>query len=291
MNDHLVRILSKDGSLRAVAAATSDLTRTICQRQGTDPTAAVALGRLVTGTALMGALLKGKQRLALMIEGNGPLQRLHTETDADGHLCGSVKNPLAGLPPKENRFDVAGAIGKAGFLHVIKDLGLKDPYRGMVQLYTSEVAEDLAYYLTTSEQVPSTVGLGVNLGEDLDVTTAGGFMVQAMPGGDDTLLSRLEERLQQLPSVSTLMRDGKSPLQILEQIFEGIPFTVQTEIALEFRCNCSRQQVAGMLRSLDANEVRAMIEEDQGATVTCEFCKESYDFTIEELKALPQLKH
>ncbi len=291
MNDHLVRILSKDGSLRAVAAATSNLTRTICQRQGTDPTAAVALGRLVTGTALMGALLKGQQRLALMIEGNGPLQRLHTETDADGHVCGSVKNPLTGLPPKDDRFDVAGAIGAAGFLHVIKDLGLKEPYRGMVQLYTSEVAEDLAYYLTTSEQVPSTVGLGVNLDETLNITTAGGFLVQAMPGGDDALLATLEDRLQQLPSVSSLMRDGNSPLQILEQIFEGIPFTVQAETALEFRCNCSLTQVAGMLRQLSADEVRVMIEEDQGAEVTCEFCKETYTFTADELKALPQLKN
>ncbi|MDX9709201.1 MAG: Hsp33 family molecular chaperone HslO, partial [Trichloromonas sp.] len=163
MTDHLVRILSKDGSLRAVAAATTNLTESIRRRQGTDPTATVALGRLVAGAALMGALLKGDQRLALMIEGSGPLQRLHAETDAFGHVRGSIKNPIAGLPPKADRFDVAGAVGKAGFLHVVKDLGLKEPYRGMVQLYSSEIAEDLAYYLTTSEQVPSTVGLGVAL--------------------------------------------------------------------------------------------------------------------------------
>ena len=191
MRDHLVRILSKDGSLRAVAADTSELTRTICQMQGTDPTATVALGRLVTGAALMGALLKGAQRLALVVEGNGPLQRLHAETDAYGQVRGSVKNPLAELPPKADRFDVAGAIGQAGFLHVVKDLGLKEPYRGMVQLYTSEVAEDLAYYLTTSEQVPSTVGLGVNLDETLAIATAGGFLVQVMPGGDEALIEHL----------------------------------------------------------------------------------------------------
>lgn len=291
MNDHLVRILGNDGSLRAVAAVTSELTRAICRLQGTDPTASVALGRLVTGTALMGALLKGDQRLALMIEGSGPLQRLHAETDSAGHVRGSVKNPLAGLPPKADRFDVVGAIGKAGFLHVIKDLGLKEPYRGMVQLYTSEVAEDLAYYLTTSEQVPSTVGLGVNLDETLAVATAGGFLVQAMPGGDESLIPLLEERLRQLPPTTSLLSEGKSPLQILEQLFAGIPFTVQMETPLEFRCNCSLPQVTAMLRRLDPEEVRAMIEEDRGARITCEFCKQTYAFTADDLAALPQLKN
>jgi len=291
MNDHLVRILSKDGSLRAIAATTSELTRTICQRQGTDPTASVALGRLVTGTALMGALLKGDQRLALMIEGNGPLQRLHAETDAAGRVRGSVRNPLAGLPPKADRFDVAGAIGRAGFLHVIKDLGLKEPYRGMVQLYTSEVAEDLAYYLTTSEQVPSTVGLGINLDTDLAVATAGGFLVQAMPEADEALIPLLEERLHQLPPTTSLLNQGQSPLQILEQLFTDIPFDVQLETPLVFRCTCSLAQVASMLRSLEADEVRAMIEEDGGAKVTCEFCKQTYEFTSDDLAALPQLQN
>jgi len=291
MNDHLVRILSKDGSLRAVAAASSELARTICRRQGTDPTASVALGRVLTGTALLGALLKGNQRLALTIEGNGPLQRLHAETDAFGRVCGSVKYPLAGLPPKAGRFDVAGAIGKAGFLHVTKDLGLKEPYRGMVQLSTSEVAEDLAYYLTTSEQVPSTVGLGVILDDSLAVATAGGFMVQTMPGVDEALVPLLEQRLLQLAPVTNLLAEGRTPLQILEQLFEGIPFSVQAETVLEFRCNCSLQQVVAMLKGLDAEEVRAMIEEGQGAKVTCEFCKEVYAFSADQLKALPQLQN
>lgn len=290
-DDHLVRILSKDGSLRAVAASTTTLARTICRRQGTDPTASVALGRLVTGTALMGALLKGEQRLALTIEGNGPLQRLHAETDAFGRMCGSVKNPQAGLPPKADRFDVAGAIGAAGFLHVTKDLGLKEPYRSMVQLYTSEVAEDLAYYLTTSEQVPSTVGLGVDLDETFAVSAAGGFLVQAMPGGDEALIPRLEQHLKQLPPTTSMMRDGMTPLQVLEQIFRGIPFTQQTETALAFHCNCSRAQVLAMLRRLGADQLRALIEEDDGAEVTCEFCKETYQFSAEELGQLPQLKN
>jgi len=291
MTDHLVRILSKDGSLRAVAAATTNLTENIRRRQETDPTATVALGRLVSGAALMGALLKGDQRLALMIEGSGPLQRLHAETDADGHVRGSVKQPIAGLPPKADRFDVAGAVGKAGFLPVGKDLGLKEPYRGMVQLYSSEIAEDLAYYLTTSEQVPSTVGLGVALDRDFAVAAAGGFLVQAMPDGDPELLPLLEERLRRLPPIATLLRQGQSPLQVLEGLFRDIPFTVQLETPLEFRCTCNLAQVTAMLRALPADEVRTMIEEDQGATITCEFCKQHYSFTAEELSALPQLKN
>lgn len=291
MADHLIRILSNDGSLRAAAAATTTLVETIRRRQGTDPTASVALGRLVSGAALMGALLKGRQRLALMIEGNGPLRKLHAETDAYGHVRGSVKNPVAGLPPKDDRFDVAGAIGKAGFLHVVKDLGLKEPYRGMVQLHTSEVAEDLAYYLTISEQVPSTVGLGVSLDENLAIAAAGGFLVQAMPDSDAALIPLLEERLRQMSPVTTLLREGQSPLDILGGIFRDIPFTAQMETPLEFRCACDRRQIVALLGGLPANDLRAMLEEDRGASVTCEFCKATYTFTADELAALPPMKN
>ncbi len=286
MKDHLVRLLSKDGSLRAMAAVTTGLTETIRRKQGSDPTATVALGRLLSGTALMGSLLKGDQRLALMIEGNGPLQRLHAETDAYGHLRASLKNPVAGLPPRDGRFDVAGAIGRAGFLHVIKDLGLKDPYRGMVQLYTSEVAEDLAYYLTTSEQIPSTVALGVSLETDGRIGASGGFMVQAMPGCDETLLPLLEQRLREMPPTTTLLRQKETPATILERLFEGIPFAVQGQIDLEFRCGCNRPQIEAVLRGMGAEELQEMIEKDAGATVTCEYCKEQYRFTAEELEAM-----
>ncbi len=212
MNDHLIRILSADGSLRATAAVTTRLVEEIRRRQGTDPTATVALGRLVSGAALMSSLLKDDQRLGLMIEGNGPLQKLHAETDAAGHVRGSVKVPVAGLPLREGTFDVAGAIGRAGFLHVVKDLGLKEPYRGMVQLYRSTVAQDLAYYFTTSEQVPSTVALGAFVEPDGRVSAAGGFMVQALPGGDEALLTRLEERLTTLPPHHRPAAGGAGPL-------------------------------------------------------------------------------
>ncbi|PLX83530.1 MAG: Hsp33 family molecular chaperone HslO [Desulfuromonas sp.] len=286
MRDHMVRILTEDGALRASAAVTTALVEETRRRQGTDPTATVALGRLVTGAALFGGLLKGRQRLGLSIEGNGPLQKLQAETDADGHLRATVKVPCPNLPPRDGTFDVAGAIGKAGFLHVVKDLGLKEPYRGMVQLYRSTIAEDLAYYLTTSEQTPSTVALGVYLETEGKVAAAGGFLVQAMPGGDESRLPLLEERLKALPPITALLREGFGPEQILEQIFAGIPFAVKTRTDLAFRCSCNRRQVLNLLLALGKEELLQLARQAEPASVTCEYCKERYAFTAEELEAL-----
>lgn len=289
MKDHLIRILTADGSLRASAAVTTALVEETRRRQGTDPTATVAIGRLATGTALLGSLLKGEQRLALTVEANGPLQKLHAETDAAGHLRASIRHPIAGLPPRDGRFDVAGAVGRAGFLHVVKDLGLKEPYRGVVQLHTSEIAEDLAYYLTTSEQTPSSVALGVTLAADGSVAAAGGFLIQAMPGSDDSLIPLLEQRLNTLPPVSTLLRDGVEPAAILDHLFADIPYNRKGETELVFRCSCSRQQVRRVLLALGKEELRQLGDRAEATTVTCEFCKEPYAFPPDELARLASL--
>ncbi len=286
MKDHLLRVATQDGTLRAAVAVTTNLVEAIRQRQDTDPTATVALGRLVSGAAVMGSLLKGDQRLALMVEGNGPLQKLHAETDARGQLRGSVKVPISGIPPTADGFNVPAAVGRAGFLHVVKDLGLKEPYRGMVNLYSSEIAEDLAYYLTSSEQVPSTVALGVYLEQEGRVAAAGGLLVQAMPEGEEALIALLEERLVALPPLTTLLRNGQGPEQILQQLFTGIPLGTSEMTPLEFRCTCSRPQVLSMLKSLGREELKEMAEQDESTTVTCEFCKERYSFTGAELKEL-----
>jgi molecular chaperone Hsp33 len=286
MKDHLVRVATKDGTLRATAAATTELVDAICRRQGTDPTASVALGRLVTGAALMGSLLKGDQRLALMVEGNGPLEKLHAETDALGQVRGSVKVPVSGIAPTQTGFDVPAAVGRAGFLHVIKDLGLKEPYRGMVQLYSSEIAEDLAYYLTSSEQVPSTVALGVYLEKDGRISSAGGLLVQALPEGEEALISLLEKRLMALPPITTLLRDGKAPARILEGLFVDIPLGRREETPLVFRCTCSRAQVLAMLKTLGRQELEEMAGKEEATEVICEFCKEHYSFSPDEIKAL-----
>jgi len=279
-NDHLVRVVSADGLLRGIAADTRTLVEEIRTRHQSDPTGTVALGRLASGAALLGALLKQEQRLALAIEGNGTMQRLYAETDASGHVRATASVPVAGLPPKNDNFDVPGAIGRAGFLTVTRDLGLKEPYRGTVQLYSSEIAEDLAYYLTTSEQTPSSVGLGVSLDQHGSVAAAGGFLIQSMPPGDDSTLEQLEQRLRSLPGTAQLLQDGVRPLEILAQIFGDIPFEVVAETPLAFRCSCSRRQVERIARQLLQNE--APPEEDE-LTVTCEFCRQGYSFKTAEL--------
>jgi len=286
MADQLIRVLSGDGHLRAMAASTRDLVEELRRRHGTDPTATVALGRLASGTALLGSLLKGDQRLALMIEGNGPLQRLSAETDAGGHLRASIRNPVSGLPLTEQGFPVAAAIGHAGFLHVVKDLELKEPYRSLVQLSSSEVAEDLAWYLTSSEQVPSSVALGVLLRADGSVEAAGGLLVQAMPGCPDELLVALEDRLRGLPPVTTLLREGLAPEAIIAKAFAQLPYQVKAAIPLEFRCSCSLRQIVAMLRGLGADERRELAQRSEATEVTCEYCRAVYRFTPEELAGL-----
>jgi len=286
MSDQLIRFVTRDGHFRALAAATTTLCETARRLHGTDPTATVALARATTGAALLGGLLKGGQRLALAIEANGPLQKLHAETDAAGHVRCSIRNPIAGLPPRNDRFDVANAVGQAGFLHVIKDLGLKEPYRSMVQLPTSEIGDDIAYYLTTSEQVPSSVALGVQLGREAEVVTAGGFIIQALPGCPDEAITRIEERIRTLPSVSSLLAKGQTPAAILAKLFEGVDCSPPETTPLVFRCNCSRQQVADMLRNLGRDETTELAARGEEVEVTCEYCRQAYRFSPSEVAAL-----
>lgn len=286
MTDHMIRVLTLDGAIRVSVAATTVLVEEVRRRQQTDPTATVAVGRLATAAALMGSLLKGKQRIGLIVEGNGPLQRIQAETDALGHVRATLKVAHAGLPPRDGRFDVAGAIGHAGFLHVIKDLDLKEPYRGMVQLVSSEIAEDLAYYFTTSEQTPSSVALGVELGQQAEVVAAGGFLLQLMPDADDTVVERLSERLATLPPTTTMLRQGLSPEAIAERLLESDPYRILGSTELGFTCNCSQRQTLNLLRTLGADELDRLIEEDGGASVTCEYCKEVYTVTADALRQL-----
>jgi molecular chaperone Hsp33 len=288
MSDHLIRVLTLDGAIRVSVAATTNLVEEVRQRQKTDPTATVAVGRLATAAALMGSLLKDRQRIGLTIEGNGPLKRLQAETDAFGHVRATIKVPVAGLPPKDGRFDVAGAIGRAGFLHVVKDLDLKEPYRGMVQLVSSEIAEDLAHYFTVSEQTPSSVALGVELGQQAEVVAAGGFLVQLMPDADDALADRLAERLGSLPPTTTLLRQGLSPETIIERLLQGFPYQTLGTTPLSFVCSCSQEQTLSLLRTLGADEIDQLITEPGDTQVTCEYCKATYkvdDEALQEIRA------
>ncbi len=286
MSDHLIRILTRDGAIRVCVAETTVLTEEIRQRQQTDPTATVAIGRLVTAAALMGSLLKGQQRLALTVEGNGPLQRIQAEADATGQVRATLKVPVAGLPPRDERFDVAGAIGRAGFLHVVKDLGLKEPYRGTVQLLTSEIAEDIAYYFTTSEQTPSSVALGVELGQAAEVAAAGGFLVQVMPNAEDHQVALLEQRLQKMPPITILLRQGLTPESIAAQLLEDMPYQTLGQTPLLFACTCSQAQTEQLLRMLGADELDSLLKELGETTITCEFCKQDYHIDGVTLQAI-----
>lgn len=284
MSDQLIRILAGDGSVRATAAETTVLVEELRRRQQTDPTATVALGRLATGAALMGSLLKGAQRLALTVEGNGPLQRLQAEAGADGAVRAMLKHPVAGLPPANGRFDVAGAIGRAGFLRVTKNLGLKEPYEGRIQLVTSEIGDDLATYFTTSEQTPSSVGLGVELGHQFQVVAAGGFLIQLLPGAPDELAARLEDAIRQTPPATTLLKQGLSPEHLLDRLFSAIPYRVLERTPVRFACRCSRDQTGRVLELLGRQDLEALLaEQPEGIDVTCEFCRERYHFAPSEL--------
>ena len=289
MEDHLIRVVSPDGLFRAAAAVTTKLVRTICEKQETDFTATVALGRLLTGGALLGCLLKGQQRLALVVEGNGSLGKLSVEADAAGRIRGTIRNPVAGLPPDGDHFDVAGAIGKAGFLHVWKDLGLKKPYQSMVQLQSSEIAEDLAWYLTSSEQIPSSIGLGVELDLEGRVAVAGGFLVQSLPPGDSAQIDILTERITKLPPTTSMLRQGLTPSEILARIFGSSEFHVQKEIPLQFFCPCNQLQIEQMLIGLGSQELNSLIEEQDPVEVVCEYCRKHYTFNREQMGELIKL--
>lgn len=284
MSDYLVRIITRNGGVRALACIATDLVSEACRRHGTWPTASAALGRALTGGVLCGALLKTGQRVGLKFEGNGPLEKIIVEAASNGTVCGCVGVPEVHLAEKNGKLDVGGALGRAGFLTVTKDLGLKDPYRGMVQLYSGEIAEDLAYYFTESEQTPTAIGLAVFVAPDNSVTVAGGFLIQAMPPVDAALVDTLMAHIESLPPLSELLRGGTTPEELLALLFKDIPYDTLEKRALAFSCSCNREKIERVLISLGREELAQLLEERGEAEVTCEFCRETYLFGSAELK-------
>ena len=286
--DTLWRVVSADKCFRGLVAVTTQTVTEICAKQQTDLTATVALGRLITGGALMGGLLKGGQRLSLVVEGNGPIGKMGVEADAQGRLRGSIRNPLTGLPPRGDKFDVAGAIGKAGFLTVTKDLGLKKPYQSMVQLQTSEIGEDLAWYLSHSEQLPSCLGLGVEYDSTAGIAAAGGFLIQTLPPELPEKIATLVERIKNLPPITSLLREKISPLEILARIFGSDTFPVCESLPLSFFCPCSRDQIEQMLVGLGSQELISLAQQQPTTSVRCEYCLREYLFNATELRTMAE---
>jgi molecular chaperone Hsp33 len=286
MADQIVRALCLSGGIRVIACSADLLTREICLQQQTSATASIALARGLAGGALMGALLKGNQRIALKFEGNGPLRKMVIEADSDGAVRGCVGNPAAELEAVGGTWNVAGLIGKAGFLTVSKDLGVGgQPYRGVVQLVSSEIGEDLAYYLSDSEQTPSAVGLGATLADDGLIATCGGFLVQALPKADDAELEKIMARISKLPALSTLLQDGGAE-RIIRELFDDIPYTVLESHDIFFRCGCGLEKVKRALLTMGSTELQDMSTQDGGASVTCEFCRTTYTLDSTDLGAL-----
>ena len=291
MKDQLVRVISNEANVRAMACLTTATVGEACARHATLPTASVALGRAMTGAVLLGALLKGRQRVALKFEGNGPLGKIVVEADPMCLVHGYVGNPAVDLPLKDGRFDVPGALGRAGLLTVTRDLGLKAPYQGVVNLVSSEIAEDIAYYLTDSEQTPSAMGLTTVPDAQGGIVVAGGFLIQPLPPANEEALDALMRRLASLPPLAKLLLDGTTPKEVLDRIFGDIPFEILGHQDVAFHCGCSRDRIEQALITLGVDEIKSLAERGEDTVITCEFCREPYAFTPEDLRRLAEERH
>ena len=288
MKDYIIRAVTDDGSIRAFACYTKDTVNEAFRHHQTSPVATAALGRVLTASAMMGAMLKGeKDTVSIQLTGNGPLGRVLAVSDSKSNVKGYVDYPHVDMPLNTNgKLNVGKAVGTDGYLTVINDIGMKEPYIGKIPLVTGEVGDDLTKYFAVSEQVPSAVGLGVLVDTDYTVKTAGGFIIQVMPEGTDDDIAKLEENLNQVKSVTALFEEGKTPEDILKILLFGFDYHITDTLDTQYYCNCSRERVEKALISLGTEEIEKIIEEDGKAELSCHFCSNKYEFTEEDLKAL-----
>ncbi len=283
--DYIVRATAADHQLRAFAVTSKDIVEKARSIHNTSPVATAAIGRLLTAASMMGSMMKGeKDVLTLQIECGGPIGGITVTADSNADVKGYVNNPNVILPPNaQGKLDVSGALGP-GFLNVIKDIGLREPYNGQTHLVSGEIAEDLTYYFATSEQVPSSVGLGVLMDKDNHVRQAGGFIIQVMPNTDDEVIDKLEARLGEVHSVTEMLDKGMTPEDILNYVLEGMAVEILETIPTQYKCNCSVERVSKAIASIGKKDLQEMIDDGEPIEVNCQFCGSHYKFDTEQLK-------
>ena len=286
MKDYLVRATAAGSQIRAFAVTSTEMVETARQHHNTSPVATAALGRLLAAGAMMGSMMKNDTDiLTIQIKCDGPIQGLTVTADSKANVKGYVENPDVMLPPKNGKLDVGGALG-LGILNVIKDMGLKEPYVGQTILQTGEIGDDLTYYFANSEQIPSSVGLGVLMEKDNTVKCAGGFIVQVMPFVEEKVLEQLEENISNIHSVTALLEQGHTPESLLQEVLKGMDIEITDTLPTQFYCYCSKTKIEKAIISIGEKEIKEMIDEGKDIEVKCHFCNTAYSFSVDELSAL-----
>lgn len=290
MSDYLVKALAYDGQVRAYSVRTTETVGEAQRRHQTWPTASAALGRAMTAGVMMGAMLKGDSKLTIKIEGGGPIGAILVDSNAKGEVRGYVTNPQVHFELNQHgKLDVARAVGTNGMLTVVKDLGLRDFFTGQVPLVSGELGEDFTYYFASSEQVPSSVGVGVLVNPDGTILAAGGFILQLMPDTEEKTIDEIEQRLKSIPPVSKMIEKGLTPEGILEELLGKENVKILETLPVAFVCRCSRERIADAIISLGPKEIQDIIEKEGYAEASCHFCNETYYFTREDLEKLKRL--
>lgn len=287
MKDYLVKALAYNDQVRAYAVTTTDTIDEARRRHNTWPTASAALGRSMTASVILGAMLKGEEKLTIKIEGGGPIGTILVDANAKGEVRGYVSNPHTHFEQNATgNLDVPSAVGTSGMLTVSKDVGQKQPFIGQIPLVSGEIGDDFTAYLFNSEQSPSAVGVGTLVNPDNTIKAAGGFIVQLLPGADDEVITAIEERLKVIDPISTMIENGMMPEQILEQVLGAGNVKALEKMPVHFQCQCSEERVSNAIISLGSEEIRDMIETDGQAEANCHFCNETYHFNKEALEEL-----
>ena len=285
MKDYLVRAVAFNGQVRAFATKTTETVGEAQRRHNTWPVVSAALGRSMTAAVMMGAMLKGNDKITVKIEGNGPIGPMVIDTDAKGDVRGFVTNPHVHFDLNEHgKLDVRAGVGTEGTLTIVKDLGLRDMFSGQTPIVSGEIAEDFTYYFATSEQVPSSVGLGVLVNPDNTILAAGGFIIQLMPGCEEETIDEIEKRLGSIEPVSKMIEKGYTPEQILDAVLGEGNVQILSSMPVQFQCQCSKERFGAAIIGLGVQEIKEMIEEDGQAEAQCHFCLEKYNFNKEELQ-------